>query len=110
MTSQRRDSKVEIRCTSEEKARWVEAAGGPRKVSDWLRRLADAAAENEPLLHEPLIAATQQALAVPEPTTGKVSIGKTNGVETKCPRSHFHRPGTYCASCKRTPIKTDRRG
>lgn len=115
-----RNAKIEVRCTSEEKARWVEAAGGPRRVSDWIRSLANAAASSEPLLHEPVVEATKLAFSSgeglvpnepipPAPSIPPVSIGKTNDVHTRCPREHHHRPNTYCASCKRTPIKTQRR-
>ena len=36
-----RTGRVEIRVTDAEKAAWAEAAGGSRKVSDWLRSLAN---------------------------------------------------------------------
>ena len=28
---------VQIRCSAEEKTRWIEAAGGPRQLSEWIR-------------------------------------------------------------------------
>jgi hypothetical protein len=114
-----KDEVVRIRCEADEKARWVEAAGGERKLSAWLRNLANLEAHpvpprpNEPLLHEPVVEATQEALlgppqmptllsSHPEGFPEKVSIGGKNGVTVPCARARFHRPGTYCASCKKT--------
>lgn len=107
-----KQAKVEVRCTDEEKARWQEAAGGPRRVSAWLRDLANATAErhenpllvveaNEPLLHEPVVEATKTAL-IPDPSADALGRGKVREKKrTGCVRSHFHRPGVYCGTCKK---------
>lgn len=42
MTDERKTASIEFRATPSAKARWQEAAGGPRKLSAWLTQLADA--------------------------------------------------------------------
>ena len=107
-----KSAKVEIRVTPAETAAWAEAAGGSRKVSAWLRALANQAAfakkrEALPEGIDPPYEAHARALDIPvldavsPGEVGKVSIGKTNGVTLKCPRAHHHRPGVYCGTCKK---------
>jgi len=43
----RKSAKVEVRCTPEEKASWV-AAAGSKRLSEWLRDLANAADQTGP--------------------------------------------------------------
>lgn len=39
---------VRLRCTADQKARWIEAAGGPRRLSEWITRRLDAEPVEEP--------------------------------------------------------------
>jgi hypothetical protein len=57
-----KDTTVNIRVDSATKARWVEAAGGPRRLSPWLTELANAA--SSPDAAEALIALGAQAKLV----------------------------------------------
>lgn len=103
-----KSARVEIRVTETEKAAWAEAAGGARRVSEWLRSLANEAAfadknregrassELGPADHRLVVSAPLDATA-PTGPKGKVSI--RNGAKPVCPRAHFHRAGTYCGSC-----------
>jgi hypothetical protein len=43
------DTKMQIRCTAEEKAAWFEAAGGNREFSSWCREVLSTWAEVERL-------------------------------------------------------------
>lgn len=84
-----RTARIELRATEAEKKAWADAAGGSRRVSEWLRSLANAATSQAPLIDEPKI------------LTEKVGIGG-NGVKLPpkdCPRAHHHRPGVYCGTC-----------
>jgi hypothetical protein len=110
-----KQAKVEIRLSEEEKARWVDAAGGPRKVSAWLRALANAHADPDHL--EAVVAAGAEAVARKSRTplsTSEAVLQKAtfetpqHTVLTKpvrkpedCPRWMHHRPGTYCGTCQK---------
>jgi hypothetical protein len=108
-----KQAKVEVRCSTEEKARWVEAAGGPRSVSAWIRALANSAASasGETGLIEELVTAGAEeklkAAKTPLSTSGAlipekkiVEEAKASGVRrAPCPRERFHRSGTYCGAC-----------
>jgi hypothetical protein len=120
-----RTGRVEIRVTDAEKAAWAEAAGGSRRVSEWLRRLAnerafggvaelaDAPASStgdlgregsipspatEPLLDDPVVEATKIALLDEGTHPREQKSGKLTG---QCPRWPHHRKGTYCGTCKK---------
>jgi hypothetical protein len=84
-----KSQRIEIRVSESEKAAWAQTAGGQRRVSEWLRSLANAAIASEPLVSEPKILAE------------KVSVSTKHVVVPKkdCPRAHHHRPGVYCGSC-----------
>lgn len=97
-----KQAKVEIRCSEEEKAAWQEAAGGPRKVSAWLRALANTNADPDHL--ERIVAAGAEAVErknrLSLSTTG-ATIPATEKISSRnCPRAHTHRPSTYCGTCK----------
>jgi len=83
-----KSQRIEIRVSESEKASWAKAAGGQRRVSEWLRSLAAAAVSTEPLIKEPKIQAEKTPVS-------------TKGLVTGCARAHHHRPGVYCASCGR---------
>lgn len=112
-----KQAKVEIRCSEEEKAAWQAAAGGPRKVSAWLRALANTNADPDHL--ERIVAAGAEAVErknrLPLSTTGAILPAMKDAVESlptnklgepkkisayNCPRAHTHRKGTYCGTCK----------
>ncbi len=89
--------RVEIRVTEAEKQSWGQAAGGQRKVSEWLRSLANQAAHTTlaPPQPVPVVRPAAHPLDATSPTgaVGKVTI------RAACPRAHFHSPGVYCKSC-----------
>lgn len=124
-----KDTTVNIRVSAETKARWQEAAGGPRKLSKWLTRLADAAYENSKIDGTSLIGnaiATlrdeDQAHRESRPLPGASAEGDGSSSEARtaegvgqpapsvieqeasagqCPRWMYHRKGVYCGTCKR---------
>lgn len=88
-----KSARIEIRVTEGEKAAWAEAAGGPRRVSEWLRAMANTAAFKE----EPTpIGGKGSEILVPEP-----KIREEAKATSQCPRFMHHRPGTYCGSCQK---------
>jgi hypothetical protein len=126
-----RSSKVEIRTTDLEKADWQKAAGGARRVSEWLRGLANAEVNrltrmstdlpvpNEKQETEQIIAAVAK---YPRPESKPLIVVPTeketvtyetpqHTVVTRplenggCPRAHHHRPGRYCGTCKKVATK-----
>jgi hypothetical protein len=106
-----KSERINIRVSEGEKAAWAEAAGGSRRVSEWLRALANAAAANDRVGPVEALDAAGLELGqsgiekmIDEQRTpaGKVSIGKDNGTHPKCERWSHHRPGTYCAACGKT--------
>lgn len=95
-----KSSRVEIRVTDLEKADWATKAGGTRRVSDWLRSLANAA---------PFPGGVVEQVDTPASSTGGPSgregSSPSPAIKRKpragCARAHFHRPGVYCASCEK---------
>lgn len=85
-----KSARVEIRVTDLEKADWAEAAGGVRKVSEWLRALANREATSQ---RQKIVIPQEEALVTP---TGRQKIVPAPPI---CARAHFHRPGTYCGTC-----------
>lgn len=94
-----KNARVEIRASETEKAAWADAAGGARRVSEWLRALANTHALPENDLTGPVEALDAAGLELGAKRE-RVSIGK-NGPQPRCLRFMHHRPGTYCASCKK---------
>jgi hypothetical protein len=122
-----KSNRIECRVTDLEKADWQKAAGGSRRVSEWLRGLANAECERlrrgedehtlppdapttsaarivkpfEAPNAKPLIVADaieREVQVVPPPRSGKVA-------SQTCPRAHHHRPGRYCGTCKKVATK-----
>ena len=80
-----KSERINLRVTPDEKKAWELEAGGPRKVSEWLRRLANNEANSD--WHEP--SSFQKVKAV---TAG-------SGKPAQCPRALYHRAGVYCKAC-----------
>lgn len=117
-----KQAKVEIRLSQEEKDAWIEAAGGPRRVSAWARAVLNAAAHPDAL--EEIVTAGAKVVVesqkTPLSTSGMIVAGSSKGrmadsesvgagstpapavrKSGECPRARFHRSGTYCGTCAR---------
>lgn len=88
MTDERKTASIEFRATPSAKARWQEAAGGPRKLSAWLTDLANEASRLEV-----------------RPNGGDVQLSpkvvEQEASAGQCPRWMHHRSGVYCGTCKK---------
>lgn len=84
----RRDSRIELRVSSEEKLMLLEAAGGQRELSKFIRDAALAKAQGDEYSGE-------MKLVDNRPPVPQVKIATV----TACPRQHHHRTGVYCGSC-----------
>lgn len=111
-----KSQRTELRTTELEKADWAWAAGGTRKVSDWLRGLANAECERLRLLGNitPVPTGTSgrasEAVASSSSPAPKVSVAggatpREAGTGSKgippCSRERHHRPNTYCGACEK---------
>lgn len=121
--------RVEVRVDAATKARWQEAAGGPRKVSAWITELANGASRpalplvtaiipSAPILN---VGTPSDAASADQSEPGAVISGSrpdSEGAPAKveapspsiieqessagqCPRWMHHRKGVYCGTCKR---------
>jgi hypothetical protein len=109
-----KSNRIECRVTDLEKADWQKAAGGSRRVSEWLRGLANAECERlrrgEDEHTLPPDAPTTSAARIvkpfetpnAKPLIVADAIKQATGV---CPRAHHHRPGRYCGACKKVATK-----
>lgn len=119
-----RTGRVELRVTDAEKAAWAEAAGGSRRVSDWLRSLAnrEAFADKRAALPEgvdppyeqharsleipvaihagPLDEVKIDLTAPPDAPTTSAAV-RVKPTAEQCKRWPHHRKGVYCGSCKK---------
>lgn len=103
---QQKKAKVEIRCEFDEKASWVEAAGGSRKLSAWAREVLNRAASNVEQASVPLPAqvdagSTNGRSAGPDPASGGSTPSPAAIPAGQCPRWFHHKPGVYCGTCKK---------
>lgn len=94
MTDERKTASIEFRATPSAKARWQEAAGGPRKLSAWLTQLADARVAELADAAASSTAAERREGSIPSPSIESGSTGE-------CPRWMHHRSGVYCGTCKK---------
>lgn len=78
-----KSQRIEIRVTAFEKETWAQAAGGPRRVSEWLRALANQAASKP----------GDDAIPPTPPPADPPAVS------SQCPRWMYHRAGTFCGSC-----------
>jgi len=98
-TKQARDEIVKLRVTLREKELWVSAAGGERKLSDWVRgRLNDAAEDGavEPGGHGGVV-------VVPMNLSPSRDVPKPGGPPPVCARWAMHRSGEFCKACDTVP-------
>lgn len=97
-----RSNFVKLRLTDLEKAEWQKAAGGARKLSDWIRSVCNAAAVSDAVQAddkervEKLVTETVQGYPARKPETNEPD---------RCPRWMHHRPGVYCGACKKVVAK-----
>lgn len=122
-----RSNNVKLRLTDLEKADWTAAAGGTRKLSEWIRQVCNAECDStrEPVPNsKPLIVADaiersvedqahRESRSLPATDAGgdDLSSGGRDGAGSaakaagpaseQCARWMHHRPGVYCGSCKR---------
>jgi len=102
MTDERKTASIEFRATPSAKARWQEAAGGPRKLSAWLTDLADRAAA--PGMTDLMISpeAIDEALVKHGlQDSGLAVVVEQEASAGQCPRWMHHRSGVYCGTCKK---------
>lgn len=114
-----KSNRIECRVTDLEKQDWQKAAGGSRRVSEWLRGLANAECERlrsqsgiERIIEEQRTPAGRiepVPNAKPLIVADAISKGLTREGGSprldKCPRAHHHRPGRYCGTCKKVATK-----
>ena len=134
MPAKPRNNRVELRLTELEKKDWSEAAGGTRKLSDWIRAQCNAAAGEQlraadPMVTKPVIVEDAIRRSVEDqahresrslPATGAVPGADSSRPGSRgasgagasapassqaCPREWAHRPGVYCGACKRVIAK-----
>lgn len=92
---------VTLRVDDDRKALWVEAAGGQRQLSQWIRDRCDEAlvdwVSDHTKLNEIGTASSEMAAErAPIPAPVKRRPDKGGGT---CSREHFHRKGIYCKEC-----------
>lgn len=109
-------NRINLRLTDFEKQEWAKAAGGTRKLSEWIRATCNAAAVSGALASNDVDAVEELVAlgAEQKRQAAKVSIGG-NGVlipptstqvtpsagTEECPRWMHHRKGRYCGACKK---------
>ena len=120
-----RSNIVRLRLTDLEKQDWQRAAGGARKLSEWIRSVCNAEvaatlegrsaeslsgnAETPPASSvvpnaKPVIVGEAIERSVQDETAQAMKPYKPVEQEAsagQCPRWMYHRPGVYCGTCKK---------
>lgn len=110
-----RSNIVRLRLTDLEKADWQKAAGGERKLSEWIRGVCnaecDATREPVPNQKPKIVQDAIRAEAEGRATPASAERGRGNTSEPsqrppapsteQCPRWMHHKKGVYCGACKR---------
>lgn len=101
-----RSNIVKLRLTDLEKQDWQTAAGGARRLSEWVRSVCNAACvvphEAASMLDS---AAAETVLPNAKPKLVADAIERGAQPKAQCDRWMHHRPGVYCGSCKKVIAK-----
>lgn len=99
-----RTERVALRVSLVEKELWVRAAGGSRRLSDWIRDRLNAAVTGEVDVGDRRLGGDGQSLGVESTVVAANVAGELPSPVTAatCPAKENHHPGRKCLKCQTT--------